>query len=121
MPKEGRLVEQLGSLIDQGKDFEGYYAPIIIRLEGGEKYVLKCMSKYKDESDKNRIKKRHTKLEFTSRQELVEAFQRIAKRLSLDRSLSWQETTSTCSYNIPEEEFEIAMLLYDISREDRRS
>jgi hypothetical protein len=119
MIKGGGLVKQLGYVGGQNKGLKVYCVPLIFSVNGSEKYVLKLMSQYRDQNDSDNVKNRYKKLEFTSRGELMDAFKGI--KLKNEGSFPWQETNNSCGYTIPEEEFEIASLFYDISREDRRS
>ena len=112
------IVEALGYIGGQDEDLRGYCKSLVIRFEDREHYILHTMSQYRDDKDVDevtgveRIKSKHEKVEFRTLVELTDEFQRVTERLSIDKSLHWVETDSTCGYVISREEFSTARVNY---------
>ncbi len=103
------LVEALGYIGGQDEDLGGYCEPLVIIVGGEKKFVLHEMAQYRDDKDINpdtgreRIKARHRKVEFGTREELTGAF---GNAMSWNfRKLGWVETDSKCGYDIPQDDF----------------
>ncbi len=106
------LIEQLRYVGGNDEGLGGYCEALIITINNEEKYVLHKYGEYvktieSDEkypttgrpvSEKNIVCGRHEKIEFTSKKDLLIAFPFGHEKL-------WQETSRSCGYNIPKEEF----------------
>jgi len=101
------LVEKVGYIGGQDDEVGGYCEPLIIRSAKGEHYVLHEMHTYYDGDE---IKAKDSKVEFATLEELLRTFHNVERRLAIDISLPWMETTPTCGYDIPIEEFQQASL-----------
>ena len=97
------MVEILGYIGGQDEDLLGYCEPLIIRVSGKEHYVLHEMHTYRDSADEDKIKAKHSKIEFGKLEELTLEFEKVKARLGIDRSLPWIETDSNCGYDISKE------------------
>ncbi len=95
------IVEAFGYIGGQDEHLGGYCEPLIIRVDGKEHYVLHEMHTYNDSSDGDKIKAKHSKLEFESLEKLLKEFKKIEKRLEIDRALPWEETNANCGYKLP--------------------
>ncbi len=118
MPETKPVVEQLGYIGGQEEDLGGCCIPFVLRVNGKEHYVLYEVHTYRDGKDINpqagneRIKAKHSKLEFKTSVEMMFEFAKVQRRLGIDRKLPWIETDRFCGYNIPNKEFKDASLRY---------
>ncbi len=116
MAEEKPMIEALGYIGGQEEDLGGYCIPLIIRVNGQEHYVLHEMHTYRDPADEDKIKAKHSKIEFGQLEELTSEFAKVKARLGIDPSLPWVETDSNCGYDIPKEEWEKAYVRSPLSR-----
>jgi hypothetical protein len=108
MAEEKPMIESLGYIGGQDEDLGGYCEPLIIRVNGDEHYVLHEMHTYRDSADEDKIKAKHSKVEFGGLEELTSEFDKVKARLGIDSSLPWVETDSNCGYDLPKEAWEKA-------------
>lgn len=106
--EEKLVIEYLGYIGGDDDGQGGYCEPIIIRTEGQEHYILHEAHTFSDSLNRSDIKMKHSKVEFSKLEELTSAFERVKARLTIDHSLPWIETDSSCGYTIPHEEWEKA-------------
>ncbi len=103
------LVEQLGYIGGQDEDLGGCCMPLVLDIDGRKIFVLYEMHTYREG---NKIKARHSKVEYPSIDELLQEFARVKERLTVDKRAPWVETDRTCGYSISLEEFNDASARY---------
>ena len=100
-------VTSLGYIGGQDEDLGGYCEPLIVTDEGGrEDYLLHRMGQHREiREGREIIINDHSKRKVPSKIELLADWTWINEHLMVKPKWEWEETNSTCGYNIPEQEF----------------
>lgn len=105
MPKDKKhvrkytsTVEPLGYIGGQDEHLGGFCEPLVIKARGIERFVLHTMWQYEE---RDRIKEKHQKVEFDSKEILLNNWLKVQASLGIDNNLKWIFTNACCGYDIP--------------------
>jgi len=117
-------VTSLDYIGGQDEDLGGYCESLIIQYSDGmEQYVLHSMAQSRELVDWKgygnpkfgKIINNHKKAIFSSKSELLKAWNEVIEHLEIDEKLSWKETNAVCDCDCTSEEF------YKTKRKDLRA